>query len=146
MLVIYFVATLFHDKSNFLLTLISLVVLAFIYSAQLIYFCFFKSFFSIYSVGKTNILVDFWSDIGLFLLKNAHWILLIFLPVIILIILGRVFFSLKQSTPTIKFTLVIAVIATFFLGKFVIYLNGKGQHSTYTFTIKVVIRYYLFND
>lgn len=130
-LVIYLIATFFKGITNLVITATSLIGLAIIYSSQLIYYQFFKSYYSVYSVGKAEVLTDFWSDIGTYLLKNAHWILLLFLPVIMLIVLGKSYFSFKHTTILAKGIIVVAILVSFFLAKFVIFLNGKDQHAAY---------------
>lgn len=60
---------------------IVMFLLPLIYSAQLVYFRFFKTFFIFVSIGEGGQIAQFWQDILRKTVENFFWILLMFVPV-----------------------------------------------------------------
>lgn len=132
MIVIYFIASFFRSKARYVLSCLSLGLIAFIYLTQLIYYQFFKTFYSAYSVGNSPQVFEFWKDIGRFLLQHSIWIFLIILPVFVLILFGKGYFtSIKRIGWMTRMILVFSVILTHLIGMSVVYAGGKEQHSAY---------------
>jgi len=76
------VVSLFPRRGRSTFFAIMLIFLPFIYSAQLIYHRFFKTFFVIYSVGQGGQVMQFFRDILVKIVRNLPWIILMFIPVI----------------------------------------------------------------
>jgi hypothetical protein len=49
---VYLIATLFRDKARNFITSFALIALGLLFSSQLIYFKFFKTFYTVYSAGN----------------------------------------------------------------------------------------------
>jgi lipoteichoic acid synthase len=60
-----------------------LVFYPFIYSSQLIYYKFFRTFFVFYSIGEGGQLAEFLEDIILKVLRNLPWILVMCIPLVV---------------------------------------------------------------
>ncbi len=76
------VVSLFPRRGRYILFAAAMIFFPFIYSAQLIYYRFFRTFFVFYSIGHGGQLAQFTKDIILKILRNLPWILLMFVPVI----------------------------------------------------------------
>lgn len=129
--VIYLIASMFHGNTQFGLTVFFLSVVAVIYSSQLIYYKFFRTFYSFYSVSEGLQVMDFWSDIVFYLWKYSSWILLLFAPVIILFFFGRRYFLFLPSTWASKGVLLITALVIHLVGVGIVHIGGKDQHSAY---------------
>lgn len=71
------------EKARMPTTFGLLVLFPFIYSAQLIYYKFFRTFMVFYSIGQGGQVLQFLEDIIIKILRNIPWILLFFLPLVI---------------------------------------------------------------
>ena len=60
-----------------------LILLPLVYSAQLVYYKFFRTFFVSYSVGEGGQVLQFLEDIINKVLRNLPWILLLFVPIVV---------------------------------------------------------------
>lgn len=128
---IYFICSFFQNRASHILSVFLLGTIAIIYSSQLVYFKIFRTFFSIYSVGNGGQVLDFWKDIGSLLLKNSYWILLVFLPVLVLTVVGRKIVSFKKIECVNRLSLIGCIIIAQLAGIGLVYASGKEQHSAY---------------
>ncbi len=76
------IVSLFPRRGRGVFFAVLLIFLPFIYSAQLIYHRFFKTFFVFYSVGEGGQVAQFFADIILKIVRNLPWIIVMFIPVI----------------------------------------------------------------
>src|SRR5690625_844582 len=95
---IYLISGFMKSTAQYIVVNILLSVVAFIYASQIVYYRFFKTYYSMYSVGNTEQAFDFWRDIITYIGQNAHWIVFIFLPVVVLLVFGKGYFSFQKKT------------------------------------------------
>lgn len=134
-IVFFLVATLFNGKDGFLLSFILLFALAIIFSSQMIYYKFFKSFYTIFSATQGGQVMEFWKDILFILRKSWIWIVLFFLPPILALILKNKLLFCQRPKP-VSFVLLL-VLLVFFQGLAMvdIYLGDRGPNSPYNLYI-----------
>ncbi len=121
----------FQSKINYILSVFLLGLFGLIFSSQLLYYKFFRTFYNVYSAGNGTQVFGFWKDIGTLVLEHSLWILLFFLPAILIAALGKRVFSYKKLTSLSIAFLIFATAAIHILGVAFVYASGKDQHSTY---------------
>src|SRR5690606_17424906 len=108
-----------------------LTLVAFIYSSQLIYFKFFRTYYSAYSVGNGAQVLEFWKDIATLLKENIVWILLLFLPVLVIIVFGRKLASFEKIGWGKRLVLICCIVLVQLIGIGAVNVSGKEQNSAY---------------
>lgn len=130
--VLLFLITSFFNKIlNHTLAIIFLAISSFIFSTQLVYYQFFRTFYHLYSAGNASQVTDFWRDILLVTFKNLHLVLLLFTPTLLLFALGKRWFSFSKLKSTSRLALALLLISTHFVGVATVYAGGKHLHSAY---------------
>src|SRR5699024_8678292 len=121
----------FKDRSAWVVSIVLLGFISIVYISQMIYYAFFKTFYSLYSVGKGLTVTQFWKDILQTVGANIVWVLLFLLPVIILALFGKGYFSFRRGNLfTIGIYVFMAVVLQLSaIG--LIYVSERGQHSAY---------------
>lgn len=130
-IVLYIICTLFESKVNYILSYSLLGFLSLIFCSQLIYYKFFKTFYSFYSAGNAGQIFQFWKDILILIVKNLAPILFIFLPVILIIVVGKELLHFKKINKHLRLTLVSCILLSYLIGLFSVYIGGRGQYSPY---------------
>lgn len=128
---IYIVCSSFEDKTNYILTSVILGALGIVFSSQLIYFKFFRMFYTIYSFGNGSQVLEFWKDILSLLFQNILLIIMFFTPAILVMVLGQKFFSFKRTERSNKFSLMYLIIFLHIINLEAIYICGTEENSTY---------------
>lgn len=129
--VIFLAANLFSTKTNHTLHVLFLMLTGFIYASQFIYAQFFRTYYTVYSVGNATQIIDFRTDIWLLIMENAFWLLLFFLPSLIIMIWGRRLFSFKKINGLYK-GLVLCLLFIFHIaGLSTIWFSGQDLNSAY---------------
>lgn len=126
LIVLFFANGTAHVIATLLLAGISLI-----YMSQTIYYAFFNTFYSVYSLGKGGAILQFWRDIVRVIGNEFAWLLLLSFPVFILAIFGRHYFLYNRGNlPT--FGAILGVALLLHLGGIgLINVGEKGQHSAY---------------
>ncbi|HLR15746.1 MAG TPA: sulfatase-like hydrolase/transferase [Bacillota bacterium] len=121
----------FKDRSAWVVSIVLLGFISIVYISQMIYYAFFKTFYSLYSVGKGLTVTQFWKDILQTVGANIVWVLLFLLPVIILALFGKGYFSFRRGNLfTIGIYVFMAVVLQLSaIG--LIHVSERGQHSAY---------------
>ncbi|HZJ83408.1 MAG TPA: LTA synthase family protein, partial [Clostridia bacterium] len=96
-LIIYTISTIFNEKVGFILVFVFALISAFLFASQLIYYKFFRTFYTIYSASKGGQVFGFWKDILMVLKKNWIWLILLFLPSLLFFFLKNRLFFFKKS-------------------------------------------------
>ncbi|MFS0820177.1 LTA synthase family protein [Bacillus sp. 1P02SD] len=130
-LVLFLICSFFNGTINFIIALLLLGIASLIYSSQIIYYKFFKTYYIIYSLGNTGQIMEFRRDIFNVIVENVIFLILFFLPVI-----GLVFFKKKWITFVRigwlnRLIVVFCTILFQFTGIATIYAGGKESHSAY---------------
>lgn len=128
---LFAICCFFRRKASYVLSLVLLAFIALLVSSQLIYYRFFRTFYTIYSAGNVNQVSNFWRDISLEVFYNLHWLIVIFMPVIILIIWGRKMFSFGKPKYTFTIGIVCLIVNSYLFGIIAISLAGDDRHSPY---------------
>lgn len=91
------VISFFPRKPRHVLFTIAMFFFPLIYSAQLIYYRFFRTFFVFVSIGEGGQVAQFWQDILQKTIENFFWILIMFTPVILYYTLLKKRYFLKRT-------------------------------------------------
>ncbi len=93
----YIICNLFNEKVNRILTIILTFIITFIFAAQIVYFNFYQSMFSVFSImNGTAQVMEFADDIFKMVLGVWYIIILLFVPFVLFIIFGKKFFSFRK--------------------------------------------------
>lgn len=88
-ILIYLIAGLFKGSARTAVTSAALILLTLLFSSQLIYYKIFKTFYTVYSAGNGAQVLEFINDIFFAMGKNALWLVLLFLPLIVFAVLTK---------------------------------------------------------
>lgn len=132
----YIICSFFEGKVNFVLSVLLLLFSAFIFSSQLIYFKIFKTFYSLYSAGNSAQVFEFWRDICSAMLKNLVWIILLFLPAIILIAFKKKMPFFKKANWAYKVLFVLCIALFHLMGVASAYFGSRELNSAYDLYFK----------
>lgn len=129
--VFFIICNSFKNKINYILSSVLFIALAVIFSSQLIYYKFFKMFYSVYSFGNSSQVLEFWKDILVVILNNFTWIILFFFPAIFIITLGKRLLSFKKINRSYTFSLIYFIIFLHIMGLEFVYISGTEENSAY---------------
>ncbi|MCM1991718.1 LTA synthase family protein [Oceanirhabdus seepicola] len=135
-IIFYIICSFFEDKICYILGSIFLGLSALIFSSQLIYFKFFRTFYSLYSAGNSSQVFEFWKDIITLLAKNFIWIILIFLPFILILIFGKKILSFKKIKWSYRVVLVSCIFLSHVIGLANVYIGERTLNSPYDLYFK----------
>ncbi len=124
------VSSCFGKKTNRVISSILSFFLTFIYAAQVIYYAFYSSIFSIYSVkaGTGQVFGDFFSAIFNMIMNNIVVIILLFVPFILYLIFAGKIFNFER-TEVNSLVLSILFVIFFFVSYAVISFSKKSIYS-----------------
>jgi len=124
-LVLALLCTLFNKKVNYFICLIFIGLCSLLCSIQVVYSAFFGNFFKLTDLKSTGNVADYMDNTVATVMANLHWILLLFLPVVLFAIFGRkVLIAEKMEWPLRGFCAVLAV-CFFMLGN--LYVNSDEE-------------------
>ncbi|MGD9677067.1 MAG: LTA synthase family protein [Vulcanibacillus sp.] len=130
--IIYFIiCTSFQNKVNYFLSSFLLTLTGFIFFSQLIYYQIFKTFYSFYSVGNASQIFEFRTFIWTVISQKYIWILLFFLPTLLILAFGKKVLSFNKTTRKYKILLVSSIVVLYLIGLATIYSGDRGQNSAY---------------
>ncbi|MCL6572594.1 MAG: LTA synthase family protein [Bacillus sp. (in: Bacteria)] len=135
-ILLFLICSFFKAKAGYLLSIVLLGLVATIYFSQLIYFEFFRSFYSLYSVGNGAQVFDFWKDIAAIIVGHSLWILLFFFPVFLLILFGKRLLTFDRIDGYNRLSLVCCLIFAHLTGIGAVYAGGKDLNSAYDLYFK----------
>ncbi|WP_461206212.1 LTA synthase family protein [Clostridium sp. DL1XJH146] len=125
------VSSLFKDKINYILSFLLLSISSSIFSSQLIYFKFFKLYYTVSSVENGGQVFEFWKDISIIVLKNSPWIIIFFIPPILLLTICKKILSFKKLDKRYLALLICSVVFTHLMGLAVINTGNRDKLSAY---------------
>ncbi len=88
-MVIALICTLFNKKINYFISLIIIGALTLLSSIHVVYSAFFGTFFEFGNLGMAGNIADYMDNTFRAIFANLHWILLLFVPLILFAIFGR---------------------------------------------------------
>ncbi len=130
-LFMHIVVLFFKGRPAYIVSTTLLSFISILYISQMIYYSFFKTFYSIYSVGRGMSILQFWNDIVQSIGANILWVILLIIPVLILAVFGHNYFQFDRGNiSTFGFLLAIALLLQLG-GTLFVHAGGKEQHSAY---------------
>ena len=107
------ISSLFKEKINRIISVVLSIFITLIYISQYIYFEFYDSIFSIYSIkeGTGQVFGEFFSAILKMVLDNIWVTLLFLLPFLLFIIFGKKIFNFKRNKKTSLITSGLSIVS-----------------------------------
>lgn len=127
----YIICSIFNAPISYILSSMLLVFSALIFSSQLIYYKSFKTFYSLYSAGNSSQILEFWKDILTLIIKNYFLIALFFLPLILIIVLGKKILSFKKINWSYRMLLICCIIVSQVISVATVNIFNNAQNSPY---------------
>lgn len=130
-IIFYILCTFFKGKTGYVLSSLLLGLSAFIFSSQLVYYKFFKTFYTIYSAGNAGQIMEFWKDILILTGKNFIWIILFLIPCILVLAVGKKVLSFEKIKKSTRVILICSIILSHAISLAAVYISGREQDSAY---------------
>lgn len=123
-----FVTNVFCEKANKIITVFLTIIITFFTLAQIVYYNFYNSIFSFYSLTTgTGQVLHFWSMIVEVIVRIWYIFALILIPVILFIIFNNKTFEYKRNKGIILYTFIIGLIVSALSSYVLIKKYDKGQ-------------------
>lgn len=123
-------SSLFNTKINKVISVLNSIFITFIFASQYIYYAFYDSIFSIYSIkaGTGQVFGEFFSAIFKMIIDNIWGLLVIILPCILFIIFKSKIFDFTRKK--VMFITEIILLGIFFIiTKLTVHFNTNGMYS-----------------
>ena len=130
-IIFFIICSFFQGKISYILSSVMLGLSGLIFSSQLVYYKTFRTFYSSYSAGNATQILQFWKDIWVLVGNNLIYILLFFLPAILIAAFGNKIFFFEKINGLHRGLLVFSIILSYVVGITMIYFDGKEQNSAY---------------
>lgn len=122
-------SSLFNKKINRVISIIWSIILTIIYGSQLIYYVFYNSIFSIFSLTNgAGQAADFMGEIFNKIFENFWILLFMILPTLLFIIFGKRIFEFRRVKTIFRIEL-ISLIVTSILLTVIINFSSSGMYS-----------------
>lgn len=123
-------SSLFNTKINKVISVLNSIFITFIFASQYIYYAFYDSIFSIYSIkaGTGQVFGEFFSAISKMIIDNIWGLLVIILPCILFIIVKSKIFDFTRKK-VMFITEIILLIVFFVITKLTVHFNTNGMYS-----------------
>lgn len=123
-------SSLFNSKINKVISIFNSIFITFIFVSQYIYFEFYDSIFSVYSIkaGTGQVFGEFFSAIFKMVVDNIWGVLLIVLPTILFIIFKNKVFDFSRKKVMFIVELV-SIVIFIVITKLVVHFNNAGMYS-----------------
>lgn len=123
-------SSLFNTKINKVISVLNSIFITFIFASQYIYYAFYDSIFSIYSIkaGTGQVFGEFFSAISKMIIDNIWGLLIIILPCILFIIFKSKIFDFTRKK-VMFITEIILLIVFFVITKLTVHFNTNGMYS-----------------
>lgn len=129
-MVLFIFSSFFKGKLQWITAFLNLFLLGILFSSQLIYYKFFKTFYTLYSAGNSEQVFEFWKDILSITLKNIYWVIILLIPSILIVILRKKLFD-DKITWGFRGLIFALIILSHFSTVAAIYFGNKDQNSAY---------------
>lgn len=123
-------SSLGKPKTNRIISIILSIFITLIYISQYVYYKFYNSIYSVFSVikGTEQVFGGFFSSILIMIKNNILVIIIMLLPLILFIILGKKIFNYNKSKLN-NIILFIAFIILFLVKSLIIIFSNNGMYS-----------------
>lgn len=123
-----FITNVFCEKANKIITVFLTIIITFFTLAQIVYYNFYNSIFSFYSLTTgTGQVLHFWSMIVEVIVRIWYIFALILIPVILFIIFNNKIFEYKRNKGAVLYTFIIGLIVSMLSSYVLIKKYDKGQ-------------------
>lgn len=130
-LIIFLISSLFQRRLNFIVSLVLLLLTGLLFTSQFLYYKFFRTFYSFYSAGNANQILDFRQDIWTVISNNYLWLILFLLPALFILFVGGKIFNFDRIRLLNKGLIIALIIIFHITGLTSIWLSGQDQNSAY---------------
>jgi len=130
--IFYLLSTIFGPKTNRRLTAVLLGLMATVFASQVIYYDMFTTFYTVYSAVKSPQVLEFWDQIVYALSQNLLPIAPLYLPMALLLALGKRFLSFPKLHWRSRAVLLATVLVFHGSGLAVIHAGGRELSSAYS--------------
>lgn len=135
-IIIYCICALLKGRARFIFSITTLGLSAFIFSSQLVYYKFFKTFYTLYSATNGGQVFQFWRDILALCYQNIIWILLYFVPVVLFVFIKKKLIYFERLINPYMVILFCSIIFFHGIGLGGVYISGHNEHSPYDLYFK----------
>ena len=134
-LIVALIVSLVPKKANFLVNLLLSLVMAVLYGSQMVYTFVFGTMYSVTMMEQGGqAMTSFWRELLSTMVDHELWLVLLFVPVVVLILLRKAFRERFAPTSWLCRILMLACAILGFLGmEQWLYLAGTGMFSDYDY-------------
>jgi hypothetical protein len=129
----FLVCSLFTPRVNRILAAICLGLAAGVFASQLVYHRIFTTFYSVYSAGNAGQVWQFWREALAGIVGSGLQVLLLFLPMAILLAVGKRIISFAKIRWTLRGILAVIIILSHTGGIAVVQAGEHQQSSAYSY-------------
>ena len=127
----YLISNLYKEKTNCIVSKILSLCITVFYCAQFVYYAFYETIFSVYSLTTgTAQVMGFASMIISMILRNYVGFSLLFLPSVFYVILGHKLFSFAKYKKASNFIILFIGLASYIIG--MVYINFFSKDGLYS--------------
>ncbi|MTI94689.1 MAG: LTA synthase family protein [Firmicutes bacterium] len=130
-LVFFLICTLATGQRNKIILPVLLLINAFVFASQLIYFQVFKTFYSVYSAGNASQIIEFWFETFMVVVRNTHWVLMLFVPPVLLLIFRKRLPLVSAASWKLRMLVILLLVVSQVLGLTTVNLGDRGINSAY---------------
>ncbi len=124
-LVMALLSTIFSKKINYIISLVLLGLATLLCCVQVIYSAFFGDFFQLTTLGMAGNLADYMENTIKVIFANIHWVLLLFIPFVLLAVFGRKTVAPHKADMMIRICCAVLAVGFFMLGT--LYVNSHDD-------------------
>lgn len=129
--ILYLLSSLFKPSINRIITISLLSLTAILFGSQLVYHDIFTTFYSVYSAAQAGQAFQFWREAVEAIVANLPFVSLLFLPAILVLVLGKKFLTFSRQGWPLRGVLVGLIIFSYGSGLAVVNAGEHGQASAY---------------
>lgn len=128
-ILIHLLTRLFNKIINLVLYTISILIICLYFTIQILYYQFFKVFFTLYSAGNGSQITEFWKDIIILIQDNWIWIVLCFMPFLIFLLYLKKKLKFKRIKPKRYFYHLSLSLFIFIIGYGLLYIPSSSLNT-----------------
>ncbi len=117
--------TIFNKKVNYIISLVLIALPTLLCAVQVVYSAFFGTFFQLTMLGMAGNLADFMGNTFKAIFANIHWILLLFLPLVLFAVFGRKAVAPERMNWMLRVCCAVFAVCFFMLGD--LYVNAHDD-------------------
>lgn len=129
--IIYILFIILPKKLSKWFLIITMVLISLLFVSQLVYFSIFKTFYIAYSAGNAGKVFEFVGEAFYEIMKNLHFILILFIPLFYLIIRRNPILDKSKIDKSIIIKFALTSIILHMLAIFLINQGNKDTNSPY---------------